>query len=71
MDKRLESEEKQQFIAFMRRMLQWTPEDREDCDGVYWDEWLLADVIDDRQKVDYRIHLWRAWRTILNKYDLQ
>jgi hypothetical protein len=27
-------------------MLQWNPEDREDSEGVYWDEWLLADLIE-------------------------
>ncbi len=46
MDHRLEGEEKQQFIAFMRKMLQWNPEDRQDSEGVYWDKWLLADLIE-------------------------
>ncbi|KAI9666607.1 MAG: hypothetical protein M1821_004543 [Bathelium mastoideum] len=46
MDQRLEGEEKQQFIAFMRKILQWSPEDRQDSEAVYWDEWLLADLIE-------------------------
>lgn len=46
MDQKLEGEEKQKFIAFMRKMLQWNPEDRQDNEGVYWDEWLLADLIE-------------------------
>ena len=46
MDQKLEGEEKQQFIAFMRKMLQWNPEDRQDSEGVYRDEWLLADLIE-------------------------
>ena len=46
MDQKLERDEKQQFIIFMRKMLQWNPEDRQDSEGLYWDEWLLADLID-------------------------
>ena len=42
---RLEGEEKQQFITFMRKMLQWNPEHRQSSEDVYWDEWLLADLI--------------------------
>ncbi|KAI7202693.1 kinase-like protein [Hortaea werneckii] len=45
MDQRLEGEEKAQFMSFMRKMLQWDPEDRQDSDNIYWDEWLLADLI--------------------------
>ena len=51
MDQRLEGEEKQQFITFMRRMLQWNPEDRQDVKGVFWDEWLLADLIESGEVV--------------------
>ncbi|KAI9803816.1 MAG: hypothetical protein M1825_001696 [Sarcosagium campestre] len=46
LDQKLEGEEKQQFIAFMRKMLQWNPEDRQDSESLYWDEWLLADLIE-------------------------
>ncbi|RMY15626.1 hypothetical protein D0868_00782 [Hortaea werneckii] len=45
MDQRLEGEEKAQFMSFMRKMLQWDPEDRQDSESIYWDEWLLADLI--------------------------
>jgi hypothetical protein len=30
----------------MRKTLQWNLEDRHDSEGVYWDEWLLADLIE-------------------------
>lgn len=46
MEQRLEGEEKELFLVFMRKMLQWEPEDRQDSEGVYWDEWLLADLIE-------------------------
>ncbi|KAI6911462.1 kinase-like protein [Hortaea werneckii] len=46
MDQRLEGEEKAQFMSFMRKMLQWDPEDRQDSESIYWDEWLLADLIE-------------------------
>lgn len=51
MDQRLEGEEKQQFITFMRKMLQWNPEDRQDSEDVYWDEWLLADLMESGEVV--------------------
>lgn len=51
MDLKLEGIEKQQFIAFMRKILQWNPEDREDSEGIYWDEWLLADLIESGEVV--------------------
>jgi serine/threonine-protein kinase SRPK3 len=46
MDQKLEGEEKARFTAFMRKILQWDPEDRENSDDLYWDEWLLADLIE-------------------------
>lgn len=46
MDQRLEGEEKAQFVSFMRKMLQWDPQDRQDSESIYWDEWLLADLIE-------------------------
>lgn len=46
MDQRLKGEEKEKFLVFTRKMLQWDPEDREDSEGLYWDEWLLADLIE-------------------------
>lgn len=43
---RLEGEEKKLFLTFMRKMLQWRPEDRGNCNEVFFDEWLLADLIE-------------------------
>lgn len=45
-EQRLRGKEKRQFLAFMRKMLQWRPEDRADVRGVFMDEWLLADLIE-------------------------
>ncbi|GAB7354241.1 hypothetical protein MBLNU459_g4778t2 [Dothideomycetes sp. NU459] len=45
-EKRLLGEDKEQFLTFMRKMLQWKPEDRSDCQDVFFDEWLLADLIE-------------------------
>ena len=45
-EQRLEGEERGQFLTFMRKMLQWKPEDRCDCENVFFDEWLLADLIE-------------------------
>ena len=45
LEQSMEGDEKQKFLAFMRKMLQWNPADRQDADDVYWDEWLLADQI--------------------------
>lgn len=38
-------------MAFMRKMLQWNPEDRHDSESLYWDEWLLADLIESGEVV--------------------
>ncbi|KAK1074740.1 hypothetical protein LTR74_000984 [Friedmanniomyces endolithicus] len=43
---RLQGEEKEHFLTFMRKMLQWKPEDRKDLEDVFMDEWLLADLIE-------------------------
>ncbi len=43
---RLQGEEKEHFLTFMRKMLQWNPEDRKDLEDVFMDEWLLADLIE-------------------------
>lgn len=45
-EQRLEGSEKELFLTFMRKMLKWRPEDRGDCREVYFDEWLLADLIE-------------------------
>ncbi|KAI7369621.1 kinase-like protein [Hortaea werneckii] len=51
MDQRLEEGEKVRFMSFMRKMLQWDPEDRQDSESIYWDEWLLADLIESGEVV--------------------
>ncbi|KAK1084007.1 hypothetical protein LTR33_002922 [Friedmanniomyces endolithicus] len=43
---RLQGEEKDLFLTFMRKMLQWKPEDRKNLEEVFMDEWLLADLIE-------------------------
>lgn len=45
-EKRLEGAEKDLFLTFMRKMLQWRPEDRGTVEDVFMDEWLLADLIE-------------------------
>lgn len=50
-EKRLQGEEKGLFLAFIRKMLQWRPEDRGDVRGVFMDEWLLADLIESGEVV--------------------
>ena len=45
-ERRLEGEDKRLFLKFMRKLLQWRPEDRPDCDGVFHDKWLLAEMIE-------------------------
>jgi serine/threonine-protein kinase SRPK3 len=42
---RLQGEEKESFLDFMRTMLQWKPEDRSTIEGVLREEWFLADLI--------------------------
>ena len=39
-EKVLEGAEKTQFLAFMRRMLQWRPEDRASAKDLMEDPWL-------------------------------
>ena len=43
---RLEGEDKATFLAFMRKMLQWRPEDRTSAESLIADEWLLKDFIE-------------------------
>ncbi|KAK3116860.1 hypothetical protein LTR53_002354 [Teratosphaeriaceae sp. CCFEE 6253] len=45
-EQRLEGEEKRHFLTFMRKMLRWLPEERDDLQEVFMDEWLLADLIE-------------------------
>jgi hypothetical protein len=44
-EQRLNGDEKAMFIAFLKAMLQWKPEDRSSLEDIFMDEWLLADVI--------------------------
>jgi len=44
-EQRLSGVEKEQFLNFISKMLQWKPEDRASLDDIFWDEWLLADLI--------------------------
>lgn len=43
---RSEGNEKKLFLSFIRKMLQWRPEDRGGILDIFWDEWLLADLIE-------------------------
>lgn len=44
-EERLQGEEKELFLTFLRKMLQWRPEDRKGIQDVFMDEWLLDDLI--------------------------
>ena len=50
-ESRLEGEEKALFLDFLRKMLQWKPEDRKGIRDIIEDEWLLADLIEIGQVV--------------------
>lgn len=50
-EQRLQGEQKSLFLIFMRKMLQWKPEDRSDLQAVFMDEWLLADLIESGEVV--------------------
>jgi hypothetical protein len=42
---RLQGEEKELFLVFIRKMLQWKPEDRCAIEDLFTDEWFCADLI--------------------------
>jgi serine/threonine-protein kinase SRPK3 len=46
-----EGEEKELFLIWIRKMLQWKPEDRSSIEDVIMDEWFLADMIESGQVV--------------------
>lgn len=48
---RLNGEEKQELLNFMRKMLQWGLKDRCDLHDIFMDEWLLADLIESGELV--------------------
>lgn len=50
-EQRLDGPEKALFLTFMRKMLQWAPEDRGDAQDIFADEWLLADLIESGEVV--------------------
>lgn len=45
-DARLQGEEKELFLIFIRKMLRWRPEDRSDIQDLFTDEWFCADLIE-------------------------
>jgi serine/threonine-protein kinase SRPK3 len=45
-EQRLSGEDKKSFLTFMRKMLHWKPEDRSGWQDIFFDEWLLADLIE-------------------------
>ncbi|KAK5107107.1 hypothetical protein LTR62_001855 [Meristemomyces frigidus] len=48
-EQRLNGEEKRLFLNYMRKFLQWVPEDRSHPEEMFMDEWLLADLIESGQ----------------------
>lgn len=44
-EKRLEGGDKKHFLRFMRKMLRWKPEDRYDSRTLWYDFWLLVDIL--------------------------
>ncbi|KAH0284078.1 kinase-like protein [Aureobasidium namibiae CBS 147.97] len=45
-ERRLSDENKKNFLTFIRKMLRWKPEDRSGWHDIFFDEWLLADLIE-------------------------
>lgn len=50
-DSRLQGEENALFLKFMRKLLQWKPEERKGIRDITEHEWLLADLIESGQVV--------------------
>lgn len=48
---RLQGQEKALFLTFIRKMLQWKPEDRSGIRDLYTDEWSCEDLIRSEQVV--------------------
>ncbi|KAK4899984.1 hypothetical protein LTR27_002747 [Elasticomyces elasticus] len=44
-EKRLKGEDREMFLAMMRSMLHWRPEDRAGCMDIFWEEWMVADLV--------------------------
>ncbi|KAF2215355.1 hypothetical protein CERZMDRAFT_110054 [Cercospora zeae-maydis SCOH1-5] len=51
MEKMLSSKDKADFLDFMKKVLQWRPEDRSDCNDIFFSEWPVADLIESGQIV--------------------
>lgn len=51
LEQQLDGVEKKNFLQFMRKMLQWRPEDRSSWKDILMDEWLLADLIESGEVV--------------------
>lgn len=41
-ERRLEGEEKERFLKFMRKMLRWVPEERSTAEELFYDPWLQS-----------------------------
>ncbi|KAG8625798.1 hypothetical protein KVT40_006199 [Elsinoe batatas] len=50
-EQRLKGKSQEMFLAWIRQMLQWRPEDRSNCEDIFHDEWLLADLIESGEVV--------------------
>jgi len=46
LETRLQGDDKEHFITFMKKMLQWKPEDRATCEEIFFDEWFSADLVE-------------------------
>ncbi|CAD0114711.1 unnamed protein product, partial [Aureobasidium uvarum] len=45
-EQRLSGADKKKFLTFMRKMLRWKPEDRSGWQDIFFDEWMVADLIE-------------------------
>ncbi|KAK3649216.1 hypothetical protein LTR56_007056 [Elasticomyces elasticus] len=44
-EKRLKGQDREMFLAMMRSVLHWRPEDRAGCMDIFWEEWMVADLV--------------------------
>ncbi|KAK4894618.1 hypothetical protein LTR27_007260 [Elasticomyces elasticus] len=52
LEQRFEGDEKQLFLTWIRKTLQWRPEDRANWKDVFFDKWLCADLLESGEMVD-------------------
>ncbi|CAD0083647.1 unnamed protein product, partial [Aureobasidium vineae] len=45
-EQRLSGVDRKKFLTFMRKMLHWKPEDRSGWQDIFFDEWMVADLIE-------------------------